>query len=116
MASGTAGTLSNAGGILVVEDFVPEDDDEDGKPDGAIANATGRTGVQVASTLGSLENTGTIYVEGLDSAGIRFANGWSGDFDNSGTIYVVGDNSVAIATGDIATDLDRKSTRLNSSH
>ena len=104
VAAGSSGTITNDGVLNVTEDFVPDDEDADAKPDGPVAEASGRTGILVNSTLGSIENAGSVYVEGLDSAGIRFADGWSGAFDNTGSISVVGDNSVAIATGDIATD------------
>lgn len=104
--SGTDGTLLNDGIITVLEDFVPEDEDANSRPDDAIAQATDRTGILVNATEGTIVNDedGYIAVEGLNSAGIRFADGWSGSFDNIGSIYVVGDNSVGIATGDIDTD------------
>lgn len=105
IASGTNGTFFNdEGGIYVLEDFVPDDDDGNGTPDGAVAEASGRTGILVDSTTGTIQNDGTIYVEGLNSAGIRFADGWAGSFDNTDAIYVVGDYSTGIATGDIATE------------
>lgn len=107
IASGTNGTLTNDGSILVLEDFIPADDDGDGRPDGQIAEATGRTGILVNSTTGTIEITdnGLVSVEGLGARGIAFADGWSGQFDNDGTIYVLGDNSQGISTGDINGDL-----------
>lgn len=104
MASGTNGTLSNAGSILVEEDFVPADDDGNAKPDGPVASASNRTGIDVQSTTGTIDNSGTVYVEGLNSTGVRFADGWTGSFDNSGTIGVIGDNGIGISTGSTAGD------------
>ena len=104
IAAGSDGSLTNEGVIQVIEDFVPEDEDANGSPDGAIASASDRTGILVESQTGSIANSGTVYVEGLESYGVRFADGWSGSFENSGTISVVGDNSIGILTGDIDGD------------
>ncbi|WP_066557712.1 autotransporter outer membrane beta-barrel domain-containing protein [Croceicoccus bisphenolivorans] len=104
VAAGTNGSIVIDGVLRVEEDFVPDDDDGDGKPDGPIAQASDRTGISVNSSSGSITNEGVIYVEGLNSAGIRFQDGWSGEFDNTGSITVVGDGSVGIVTGDVATD------------
>ncbi len=104
IASGTDGTFTNNGVIGVIEDFVPDDADNNSTPDGPLAQAQSRTGILVNSVDGSIENTGTVYVEGLNSSVITFADGWAGEFDNSGSLQVIGDGSVAVSTGDIATD------------
>lgn len=107
IATETAGTLDNAGAIYVIEDFLPEDEDGNLRPDGQIAEASGRYGIRVLSQAGSITNSGSIYVEGLESYGISFADGWSGDFDNTdGTVSVVGDDSVGITAQSVAGDLE----------
>ncbi|MFM2370348.1 MAG: hypothetical protein RIS85_70, partial [Pseudomonadota bacterium] len=71
--AGTTTTISNAGAITVTEDFTGADTDSNGIADGAIASASNRYGIHVASgatTTGSIDNTGTITVDGLNSGGI----------------------------------------------
>lgn len=105
ITSGTDGTFYSEGAIYVIEDFVPDDDDNSGTPDAEIAEASDRSGILVQSTTGSIENAGGVYVEGLNSYGIQFAEDWAGTFDNSGTIYVVGDESIGISTQAVQGDL-----------
>lgn len=105
ISAGSNGSLVNDGAIYVLEDFVPEDEDGNGSPDGPVASAANRVGILGNSTGGQIENNGTVYVEGLNSYGIKLADGWGGTFDNTGSIGVVGDNSIGLYTQDVATDL-----------
>ena len=106
--SGTNGTLNNAGDILVTEDFVAEDDDNNGIADGPIAEANNRYGIRVlpgGPTNGTIINSGDITVEGLSSFGISLESDYAGTIENSGDVLVVGDNSFGVATQSIDGDL-----------
>lgn len=99
--SGIATTIANAGTIQVLETFSAADADANGIADGPIASASGRAGIRVAPggiTVGSVSNTGTITVEGLNSAGIDIESTLDGSLTNTGTIAVKGDNSAGIRT------------------
>jgi len=72
-------------------------------PTGTIAQGTGRTGILVSGAspfTGNIENSssGSISVQGQDSAGIRLAAGSSitGDIIQSGSLSVFGENSTGI--------------------
>ncbi|WEK46546.1 MAG: autotransporter outer membrane beta-barrel domain-containing protein [Candidatus Andeanibacterium colombiense] len=99
---GTDFGIVNDGSILVTEDFVPEDSDSNSIPDDAIAEASGRYGIHVLSgspTTGSIDNEGTITVEGLNSYGIAIDSQFTGDLVNGdeAAITVTGDYSKAIS-------------------
>ena len=99
---GTTSDISNAGTIQVVETFTAADTDGNGIPEGPIAKGTGRYGIRVApggTLTGSITNSGTITVDGLNSAGIAVDSALTGSLTNTGTIKVKGDNSVGIRTG-----------------
>lgn len=103
--AGTTSNISNAGTIQVLETFTPPDADGNGIPEGPIAQATGRYGIRVApggTFTGAISNTGTITVDGLNSAGIAVDSTMTGSVTNTGTIRVRGDNSVGIRTGAVS--------------
>ncbi len=103
--SGTTSNVSNAGTIQVLETFTPPDTDNNGIPEGPIAQATGRYGIRVApggTATGTISNTGTISVDGLNSAGIAVDSALTGSVTNTGTIRIRGDNSVGIRTGAVS--------------
>lgn len=98
---GTATTIANAGTIQVLETFSAADADANGIADGPIASASNRAGIRVApggTVTGSVSNTGTITVDGLNSAGIDIESTLDGSLTNTGTIAVKGDNSAGIRT------------------
>ena len=98
---GVSTTITNDGTIQATEDFTAADADNNGIADGPIAQATGRYGIRVApggTMTGSISNTGTITVEGLNSAGIAADSTVTGSIANTGTISIKGDNSVGIRT------------------
>lgn len=108
---GTDFAITNAGGIYVLEDFLPEDGDSNGIPDGPIAEASGRYGIHIeagAPTSGSIENEedAAILVEGLSSFGIAIDSDFTGDIVNDGNIVVVGDNSTALYTQSVDGNLE----------
>ncbi|MET0364498.1 MAG: autotransporter, partial [Sphingobium sp.] len=104
-AAGTTSTISNAGTISVLEDFTAADADSNAIADGPIAQATGRYGIRVlpgATSSGTITNSGTITVEGLNSAGILVASPYTGSIVNTGTIAVKGDYSQGISTQSVS--------------
>jgi hypothetical protein len=101
---GVTSTITNAGTISVTESFTAADADGNGIADGPIASASNRYGIHVLSggtMTGGISNTGTITVEGLNSAGIANDGTISGDLSSTGTIAIKGDNSVGIRTGNV---------------
>ncbi|MEI6642672.1 MAG: autotransporter outer membrane beta-barrel domain-containing protein [Novosphingobium sp.] len=102
---GTTTNISNAGTIQVIETFTAPDSDKNGIPEGPIAQASGRYGIRVApgaAVTGNVSNSGTITVDGVNSAGIAIDSALTGSVTNSGTIKVKGDNSVGIRTGAVS--------------
>ncbi len=103
--SGTTSNVSNAGTIQVLETFTAPDADSNGIPEGPIAQATGRYGIRVApgaATTGTISNTGTITIDGINSAAISVDSALTGSVTNTGTIRIKGDNSVGIRTGAVS--------------
>jgi hypothetical protein len=97
---GIASAIENDGIITVLETYSAADTNGNGIAAEPIASATGRSGITVgANSSGSVTNTGTITVDGLNSAGIRIGANYTGSVSNTGTITVKGDNSVGLATG-----------------
>lgn len=97
--AGTTSTLSNAGVITVLESFTPADANSDGITDGSIAQASGRYGIHLlGASAGSITNSGTITIDGLNSAGIALDGAYTGGLTNSGTITVQGDYAKGIVT------------------
>ena len=123
-ASGSTGILVNggntanitvAGSISVTDDITSDTDtdtDNDGDIDGPRANGTDRYGIRVvgaAPLVGDirLDNTGTISVDGNNSAGISVEAPLTGNVDILGAINIFGDNSYGVRnTGTISGDLD----------
>lgn len=102
-AAGTTSTISNAGTITVLETYSAPVDSVS-VVTGSTASASGRYGIHVlpgATSGGSITNSGTITVDGLNSAGIAIDSAYSGSIVNSGTITVKGDNSIGIATAGV---------------
>lgn len=101
VTSGRTFTISNDGGISVLEDFEPDDDDRNGIVDGPIASASNRYGIHIsgpATANGTIVNTGGIFVEGLYSGGVIIDAPLSGSITNTGSISVIGDGGYGIRT------------------
>ena len=114
---GNVGAYTQSGTISILEDFEPENTDDDVFEDGGFAEGSGRTGILISGASpfqGNVELTSTssILVEGNDSFGINLANtpmmtdGFTGNISTSGQISVVGDRSTGInlasnITGDV---------------
>nr|WP_047165902.1 autotransporter outer membrane beta-barrel domain-containing protein [Sphingomonas sp. Y57] len=102
--AGTTGSITNAaaGKIILDETYAPEDSDKDGDLDGPLAVGTGRVGIRTAGAFaGDVVNSGSIAIEGKDSAGIRLDGPLTGKLTQDGTIGVVGDRSVGVRAGDV---------------
>lgn len=101
---GVVTTIENGGIISVLEDFEPADEDGNGIADGPLASASERYGIHVeggAAIAGTITNSGTITVEGLNSGGIVVESALDGSLVQDGTIRVVGDDSVGVRVSDV---------------
>lgn len=98
--AGTVGTITNAGTITIDETYTPADADKDGDLDGSFAAGSNRIGIRTAGAhTGNLVNSGTITVEGNDSAGISLGGPLTGNLTHDGTTKVVGDRSIGVHAG-----------------
>lgn len=95
--------IVNTGTITIDETYTPTDTDNDGDLDGAFAIGQGRTAIRVDGALiGNINHSGTILVEGNQSAGIRITGPMTGTFTHDGRTTVAGNQSVGVAVGDIS--------------
>lgn len=102
--AGITGSITNATNakIILDETYTPADADNDGDLDGPFATGTGRVGIRTAGRFnGEVINSGTIQIEGRDSAGILLGGLLDGKLTTDGTIAVVGDRSVGIRLGEV---------------
>ncbi|QNE05662.1 autotransporter domain-containing protein [Croceicoccus marinus] len=96
-AAGTSGDIVNSGTILLDEPYAPKDNDNDGDLDGPFALGGDRQGIRtLGAHAGNVVNSGTITVEGNDSAGIALGGTLTGDLVHDGKTGVIGDNAVGI--------------------
>ncbi|MEW4466205.1 autotransporter domain-containing protein [Parasphingorhabdus sp. JC815] len=104
--AGRTGAITNKGSITIDEDYTLKDDDDDGDLDGPFAKGENRFGIRTEGAFtGSVINSGTITVEGNDSAGISLDGPLAGSLNQSGQIAVVGDNSVGVRTDAVTGDV-----------
>ncbi|WP_285711632.1 autotransporter domain-containing protein [Erythrobacter oryzae] len=90
--------ITNSGTITIDETYTPTDTDNDGDLDGLFALGTGRTAIRIDGPLtGNLVHTGTIVVEGNNSAGIRASAPITGTVTIEGKTTVTGNNGVGVA-------------------
>ncbi|PTQ08211.1 autotransporter domain-containing protein [Sphingomonas oleivorans] len=105
-AAGVAGTIGNSGKIILDENYTPADTDKDGDLDGPLANGARRFGIRTAGAFtGNITNSGTITIEGNDSAGIALGGPLAGSLNSSGGISVTGNNSYGVRAGDVTGDV-----------
>ncbi|MCC4231755.1 autotransporter domain-containing protein [Sphingobium soli] len=108
VAPGTTGDITNSGTITLTEDYTAKDDDDDGDTDGPFAKGSNKKGIWVQSGAGhsgDISHSGTISIEGNNSAGIRLDGALTGDWATSGSITVVGDNSYGVVANDVTGDV-----------
>ncbi len=109
--AGHAGTITNAGSIIIDEDYTATDTDKDGDPDGQFATGRDRFGIRTAGAFtGSVINSGAITIEGNDSAGISLEGPLDGSLNQSGKITVLGDDSIGVRTGAVSGDATLRGT------
>jgi len=95
--AGTSGDITNSGTITVDEPYTPTDTDNDGDLDGPFALGSDRYGIRtLGDHTGKIVNSGTISVEGKNSAGIALGGKLTGAFTHDGKTSVLGDNSVGV--------------------
>jgi hypothetical protein len=91
--AGTSGDIVNSGTITIDEPYTPTDSDNDGDLDGPFALGSNRFGIRTEGAhSGKIDNSGTIAVEGNDSAGIWLGGPLAGAFAHDGKTTVLGDN------------------------
>ena len=106
ISPGLAGTVENDGTITVAESYTAPDTNGNGIAAGPIALASNRAGILAgAGASGSIANTGSITVEGLNSGGIILAGPFGGSLSNTGTIAMKGDGSAGVSTAAVSGDV-----------
>jgi len=109
LATGEVGLgITNTGSISLVEDYTATDADSDGDVDGAFAQGSARYGVRVQSptfVAGNIAHSGTITIEGNDSAGISVETRQVGNLTTSGAVSVLGDRSVGVRADSTSGDV-----------
>ncbi|MFC3308620.1 autotransporter outer membrane beta-barrel domain-containing protein [Blastomonas aquatica] len=101
--AGTAATITNRGTITIDENYTPTDTDGDGDIDGPFAQGSNRFGIRTLGAFtGSVINSGTITIEGNDSAAISLEGPLTGSLTSSGAISVLGNNSVGVRAGAVS--------------
>ena len=105
VAAGVNSGITLSGKIIVDESFTPTDADNDGDLDGPFATGTGRYGIRTNGAMTGnilITSTGTITVEGNNSAGIYLGGPLTGNFGHDGNTGVLGNNSVGIRMSDVS--------------
>lgn len=104
VSGGTSSTINNSGTISVLESFNAPNLDGNAIVDGPIAQASNRAGIWLGAGThnGTLTHTGTIAVDGLNSAGIKVDGPLTGNILSGGAIKVRGDGSVGVRTQDVS--------------
>ena len=97
--------ITNTGTITLDETFTPTDSDNDGDLDGPFAQGTGRFGIRVlgpGTFTGNIANSGTITIQGNQSAAISVESALAGALTVGGTINVTGDNGFGVRAQDVS--------------
>jgi hypothetical protein len=99
VAAGVTSGITLSGKIVADESFAPTDADNDGDLDGPFATGSNRFGIRTNGVMTGnilITNTGTITVEGNNSAGIQLGGPLTGNFATDGKIDILGNNSVGV--------------------
>ncbi|MFC6621518.1 autotransporter domain-containing protein [Novosphingobium panipatense] len=96
--AGANGDITNTGTITIDETYTATDTDKDGDLDGPLALGSGRNGIRIEGAhSGKLVQSGTIKVEGNDSAGVVLGGTLTGAFTHDGTTTVIGDRAIGVS-------------------
>lgn len=112
-APGTTGDITNSGTITLTENYTATDTDSDGDIDGTFAKGSGKTGIWVqsgAAHIGNVDHSGTMTIEGNQSAGIRLDGALTGNLTTSGTTTVTGDNSYGLVANAVTGNVTLRSS------
>lgn len=100
--AGTTGDITNTGTITLDEPYTPTDSDNDGDLDGPLALGSNRVAIRTAGAhAGRISHSGTIVVEGNDSAGILLDGPLTGALVHDGSTTVTGDRAVGLRAQDV---------------
>ena len=103
VTAGRTANIANSGTITIDETYTPTDTDNDGDLDGPFATGTGRTAILLEGALtGNVSHTGTILVEGNNSAGIRANGPITGAVTHEGKTTVIGTNALGLGLGAVS--------------
>lgn len=97
--AGTSGDIvvSSTGAITIDEAYTPTDIDNDGDLDGPFATGANRYAIRtLGAHTGKVTQSGTIVVEGNDSAGIWLGGPLTGTLTHDGKTTVIGDRAVGL--------------------
>ena len=98
---GNTGSIENSGAITINESATLTSTDSAGNIIGPFATGSDRYGIRVQGVsplVGGIDNSGTITVQGANSAAISVEAPLTGTISNSGTITTSGTNSFGIHT------------------
>lgn len=99
--NGFSGNVAINGAVNLLENFTLADTDNDGDLDGEYAAGTNRNGIflQPGAFTGDITigTTGSINLEGNNSAGIRLDGRLTGNLSSAGVLSIVGDDTNGIA-------------------
>jgi hypothetical protein len=97
VGANTSGGIVNSGKIIVDETYAAVDADKDGDLDGPFAVGSNRFGIRTNGAFtGNIANSGSILVEGNDSAGIKLGGPLTGNLVHDGTTNVIGDRALGV--------------------
>jgi hypothetical protein len=108
VVGGLSGAVSNGAAITLLEDFTPTDTDSDGDLDGPFAQGANRFGIRLTGTApfaGNISHSGSIQVEGNDSAAISLETGLQGNLTSSGSLSVIGDRTKGLLATSVSGDV-----------
>jgi hypothetical protein len=107
LSGGAGGGLTNTAVISLGETYEATDTDNDGDIDGVFAQGARRYGVRLGAGTytGNINNTGSITVKGVDSAGVLLEGRLAGTLFSSGSVSVTGERSVGISAASVSGDV-----------
>ncbi|HYC94339.1 MAG TPA: autotransporter domain-containing protein [Sphingomicrobium sp.] len=105
VVAGVTSGITLSGKIIVDESFTPTDADNDGDLDGPFATGSGRFGIRTNGAMTGdilISSTGTITVEGNNSAGIYLGGPLTGNFRHDGKTTLIGNDTIGVRLSDVS--------------